>query len=169
MSKPHRAATIAAVILLLLAASMSPAQAGTFKTVTKWKNCDTTKAAIGVKATFSNPATVYGTGRYMVTKEIRWDYLKAPGQWRRADSVKTQTNWLKISNPDYDFVSSIGDKTTWGLLYNERWRAHITIKLIKNRPGPRDRRVDMIEIWPAKGSFQERGSTFCGGIIVGPS
>ncbi|WP_275693154.1 hypothetical protein [Nocardioides sp. TF02-7] len=37
----------------------------------------------------------------------------------------------------------------------------MTIKLLKNRPGPKDKTVDTIEIWPANGSFREVGS-HCG-------
>ena len=98
----------------------------------------------------------------MVKKWVEWEYLKTKGEWREADRRYTETNWLKITNTDYDFVSTIGDATNWVNLYDSGWRAKVTFKLIKNRTGPRDKKVDEIQIFPGKGSFREEG-TYCDG------
>ena len=38
----------------------------------------------------------------------------------------------------------------------------MTFNFIKNRTGPRDKKVDEIQIFPGKGSFREEG-TYCDG------
>ncbi len=141
-------------------AAAGPALSGTFTTRAKWKNCATTQAGIRLTATFADVAAIHGSGRYMVKKEIRWDRLIGSGRWRASDTHTTQTAWITIDNPSYDFVSSIGDVTAWGNSYPRLWRAHVTFKLIKNRPGPRDKRVDLIDVYPRQGSFRDLAS--CG-------
>ncbi len=157
-SKTSRRIGILAALIALVAAGLCAvapaANAGDAKTLSKWKNCETTQSAITVKTTFTDPAAAYGNGRYMVKKWIRWDYLKSGGQWRNGDTAHTETAWLEITNPQYDFVSTIGDKTKWLSLYTSLWRAHVIIKLLKNRPGPKDKVVETVEIWPMKGSFR---------------
>lgn len=159
-SRTMRAAALSGALALGLLAWLPPAQAGTFETTSKWKSCDSRKAGIAVKARFSRPASYDGPGRYMVKKWVEWDVLKAGGQWRERDRHYAETNWVKITNTDYDFVTSVGDSTNWGALYDSGWRAKVTFKLIKNRKGPRDKKVDEIQIFPTKGSFREQG-TFC--------
>ena len=170
MRRSWARSTVGCLIAAVVLVGAVPAQAGTgtFVTKAKWKNCETKQSAIRVKATFPNVASYYGKGRYLVKKEIRWDVLKS-GMWRREDSTTQQTQWVKINATaqglNWDFVTSIGDRTGWGNLYDSRWRAHVTFKLIKNRKGPKDKRVDTIEIFPTKGLFAEVGS--CGGIVPG--
>jgi hypothetical protein len=144
--------------LVLTCGFVVPASAGTFQTTAKWKNCDNTTSAISIRGTFTDPARYHGKGRYMVKKWIRWDYLQTRGQWRAADTWASETRWVKVNNLSWDFVSTAADRTNWAGLYYDRWRAHVTIKLIKNRPGPRDKTVEVIDIFPMKGSFTERGS-----------
>lgn len=149
--------------LLVTAASLAtagPALSGTFATTAKWKDCETTKAGIRVTATFSNVAAIHGTGRYLVKKEIRWDRLVGSGRWRSSDVHTTQTSWIRIDDTAYDVVTTVGDTTVWGGSYSGGWRAHVTFKLIKNRVGPKDDRVDLIDIYPTKGSFANVGN--CG-------
>jgi len=64
---------------------------------------------------------------------------------------------VQVNNPTWDFVTSIGDVTNWGAEYGQRWRAVVTFKLIRNRPGPVDKRVDTVERWLTKGMFAEQG------------
>ncbi len=135
-----------------------PAAGATFTTRAKWKNCDTRTAGIHVTGTFPGVSAIHGEGRYMVKKEIRWDRLIGSGRWRVSDTRRTQTAWTQVGNPSFNFVTSIGDTTNWGATYLRGWRAHVTLKLIKNRPGPRDQKVDEIDIYPTKGSFREMGS-----------
>jgi hypothetical protein len=162
-----RLASLMVLVATLALATAGPALSGTFVTRAKWKNCDTTKVGISVAGTFTDVATIHGTGRYMVKKEVRWDRLIGSGRWRASDVHSTETRWLTIRNPSYDFVSSIGDTTVWGATYPRRWRAHVTLKLVKNRPGPRDKKVDEIDISPTKGSFREVGSSCDGGVTPG--
>lgn len=110
------------------------------------------------RATFSNVG-VYGANRYMVKKEIKWQLYIGGDRWRTDDPVKTETPWIRVDNPSWDFVTSIGDRTVWGISsYNRAWRAVITFKLIKNRPGPRDKNVETVELVLRQGQFTERGS-----------
>lgn len=162
-----RLASLMVLVATLALATAGPALSGTFVTGAKWKNCDTTKAGILVTGTFTDVAAIHGTGRYMVKKEVRWDRLIGSGRWRASDVRSTETRWLTIRNPSYDFVSSIGDTTVWGATYPDRWRAHVTLELVKNRPGPRDKKVDEIDIYPTKGSFREVGSSCDGGATPG--
>jgi hypothetical protein len=156
-----RALGVSLIAIMMLVGGVTPAEAGTFTTTAKWRNCDDDKAAISIRATFSNPAAIYGTGRFMIKKWVVWDTAKAGGTWRERDRNYTETNWVQINNTDYDFISTAADKTNWGALYDQLWRAHVTIKLVKNRPGPRDKLVDEIDLTPRKNSFPEQG-TFCG-------
>lgn len=146
-----------ACALLLVAA---PAQAGESTTTAKWRNCDTRTAGISVRATFRGPAALYGTGRFMIKKWIKWEKYDA-GRWLERDRSYTETSWLQINNPQYNFVSTAGDRTGWAALYYNHWRANVTIKLVKNRPGPVDKTVDTIQLLPTKGSFREVASN-CG-------
>ena len=139
-------------------ATAGPALSGTFTLRDRWKSCDTTKAAIGVKATFADVAAIHGPGRYRVQKEIRWDRLIGSGRWRNSDVNKTQTGWITIRNTSYDFVTSAGDRTTWGATYHRLWRARVTFKLIKERRGPINKKVDQTDVELLKGSFREIGS-----------
>ncbi|MDP3967029.1 MAG: hypothetical protein Q8Q02_02015 [Nocardioides sp.] len=150
--------------MMLVLVTASPGTAGTFQTVAKWKNCETTKAGITIRGTFAGPAALYGPGRFKVKKAIRWDVYKGDGKWRVRDNVKTSTEWMKIRNPNYDLVTSIGDRTTWGNIYRKNWRAHVTLTLIKYRRGPANKKVDKIDIYPQKGSFKEKGS--CSGDMT---
>lgn len=156
----RRAALSLLTAALLLGVLPSTASAGEFITRAKWKNCDNAKASILITATFRAPARYYGNGKYMVKKQIKWQKYDA-GRWLERDHHDTKTEWLKITNQNYDFVTSIGDKTSWGYIYGANWRAQITFKLLKNRKGPIDKKVDEIKIYPKKGSFREQGSN-CG-------
>ncbi len=161
-----RGAALALVVTTIGLATAGPALSGTFQTRGKWKNCETTQAGIQITATFADVAAIHGPGRYMVTKEIRWDRLIGTGRWRASDVHSTQTTWISIGNPQYDVVTTIGDRTTWGASYRRNWRAHVTFTLIRNRPGPRDKRVDIVDIYPAKGSF--RDVVDCGVVPASP-
>jgi hypothetical protein len=153
--------TLVAALLAALVLAFAPAaQAGSHRTTTKWRNCDTYKAAVAVKATFGNVAAIHGKGRYMVKRWIEWEYFKG-GTWKEADRYYSQSSWVKVTNTNYDWITTAGDRTGWQGLYYSHWRAKVTVKLIKNRPGPRDKKVDDIQIFPMKGSFREVGSN-CG-------
>ncbi|MET1131831.1 MAG: hypothetical protein ABWX60_00240 [Aeromicrobium sp.] len=156
-----RRITLVATLLAALVLAFAPAaQAGTFRITTRWKNCDTFKAAIAVRTTFSNVAATHGTGKYMVKRWIEWEYYKGD-TWKEADRNYTESSWVKITNTSYDWVTTPGDRTAWHNLYYSHWRAKVTVKLIKNRKGPRDKKVDEVQIFPMKGSFRELGSN-CG-------
>lgn len=155
-----RMTVVAALLAALVLAFAPAAQAGSWKTTTKWRNCDKQKAAIGVRVTFTDPARYYGTGKYMVKRWIEWEYYKG-GKWREADRYYRESDWVKVTNLSYDWVTTPADRVAWAGLYYSHWRAKVTVKLIKNRPGPRDKKVDEIQIFPMKGSFREIGSN-CG-------
>jgi hypothetical protein len=155
----------AAVGVALLLSSASVSSAGETQIIAKWRNCDTTKAGLSFRTTFYSPARNYGSGRYLIKSEIRWDKYRY-GMWRASDVSTRQTPWLKIRNPEYHFSLSHGDRTTWGAsLFAERWRAHVTVKLIKNRPGPKDKRVETVERFFEKPMFTEVGA--CEGVSLG--
>lgn len=153
-------AVVAALLAALVLAFAPAAQAGTSKITTKWRNCDNFTAAIGVRVTFTDPVRYYGKGKYMVKRWIEWEYYKG-GTWREADRRYTESTWRKVTNPNFDWVTTPADRTGWQNLYYSHWRAKVTVKLIKNRPGPRDKKVDEVQIFPMKGSFREIGSN-CG-------
>jgi hypothetical protein len=142
------------VATVVAVAGTSGAQAGDFVTKSTWRNCDTTQSGIAVQATFRRPASSDGPGRYMVKKWIEWEKYDA-GRWLERDRSYTETNWVKISNSNYSFVTTAGDRTTWLVLYYQQWRAKVTFKLMKNRPGPKDKVVDTVQIFPTKPSFTE--------------
>jgi hypothetical protein len=152
-------AASAAVVL----GSASPALADDLKVRAHWKSCETLAAGLSFRTEFSPPARYYGEGRYLIKSEIRWDKYTSAGSWRVRDSNTIQTPWLQINNPNYEYGLSHGDRTTWGNLYPNHWRAHVTVKLIKNRPGPKDKRVATVERLFNKGTFRERGSYCQGG------
>lgn len=154
-------AVVAALLAALVLAFAPAAQAGSSKITAKWRNCDNYQAAIKVRATFNDPARYYGKGRYMVKRWVEWEYYKGNGAWREADRRYTESSWLKVTNLNFDWVTTAADRTNWQNLYYSHWRAKVTVKLIKNRPGPRDKKVDEIQIFPMKGSFREIGSN-CG-------
>lgn len=157
----QRRVTLVGLLMGALLLAWTPsAEAATFKTRDKWRNCDTFKSAISVRVTFTDPARSYGNGKYMVKRWVEWEYWKG-GKWKEADRHYTESTWQKITNPAYDWVTTPGDRTGWHGLYREHWRAKVTVKLIKNRPGPRDKKVEELQIYPTKGSFREIGSN-CG-------
>jgi hypothetical protein len=158
-------------IVLCLAASLAvmlswvPLASASVDIRKKWRNCDTNKAGLSFRTEFQNPASWYGTGKYLIKSQIRWDKY-ASGMWRKLDANTIQTPWTKITNLQYDFGLSHGDRTDWGFWFPKRWRAHVVVKLIKNRPGPKDKRVDTVERWFEKPQFNEVGS--CGdGVSIG--
>lgn len=155
------AASSAALALLVAVGVPSSAEAATFTTTSKWKNCDTTRAGLAIRTTFRDPVRYYGSGQYMVKRRIVWERLIGTGRWAESDRYASQSSWMKITNPDYDYVTTVGDTTTWGSTYYRYWRAKVTVQLIKNRPGPYDKKVEELVIWPTKGSFRELGS-YCG-------
>lgn len=156
---------LALLVTTTALAATGPALAGSITTRAKWKNCSTTQAGLSATATFTNVAGIYGPGRYLVKKQIRWDRLIGSGRWRAGDVHTTQTSWITISNTQYDFRTRVADRTTWGNAYFTRWRAHVIVKLIKNRRGPKDKKVDQIDLYPTTGSFREVGS--CGTPVPG--
>ncbi|KQZ70652.1 hypothetical protein [Nocardioides sp. Root151] len=158
--KMRRMTMVALLVSALMLAFTTSAAAGTFKTTAKWRNCDTYKSAISVRVTFSDPADLYGKGKYMVKRWVKWQYYKG-GTWRTADPRHTESGWLQINNLKYDYITTAADRTNWLGLYYSHWRAEVTVQLLKNRPGPRDRKVDEVKIFPTKGSFREIGSN-CG-------
>ncbi|MBA4607700.1 MULTISPECIES: hypothetical protein [Aeromicrobium] len=158
-----RRITLVVTLLAALILGFAPAaQAGTFRITTRWKSCDTFKSAIAVRVTFKDPAYLYGSGKYMVKRWIEWEVYKS-GMWREEDRYYSESNWVKVTNKNYDWTTTPGDRTGWGNtgLYYSHWRAKVTVKLIKNRKGPRDKKVDEVQIFPMKGSFREIGSN-CG-------
>lgn len=158
--KMPRMATVGLLMAALMLAFTPPASAGTQEIKTRWRNCDKFTSAISVKAKFFRPVQYHGKGRYMVKRWVKWQYWKG-GSWRTADRRYTESNWLKITNPRYNYVTTAADRTNWAGLYYSHWRVEVTVKLIKNRKGPRDKKVDEIQIFPKKGSFREIGS-YCG-------
>ncbi len=157
----HKLAARVALVLVgalcAWGAAVPAAQAGTFDVIARWRNCDTYQAAISIRATFRDPVRHYGEGKYMVKKWVKWDALKVGGQWRQRDRHYSERGWVHATNPNWDFVSTAADRTTWGpTLYAERWRAHVTIQLLKNRPGPRDKKVDELDLFFEKRQFTER-------------
>lgn len=150
----------AAVVL----GSASLASAGWTDVRSKWRDCDSTSSGLSYRTTFPNPARYYGHGRYLIKSQIRWDKY-AYGMWRKRDANTIQTPWTKITNEEYDFSQAHGDRTVWGNdLYYQRWRAHVIVKLIKNRKGPKDKRVETVERSFEKAVFPERGSC---GVTIG--
>ena len=136
----------------------SASQAGDFKTTAKWKNCDTKRSGIAVKATFPTPASYDGSGRYMVKKWVEWEYLKTKDEWREVDPPVHGDQLAQITNTDYDFVSTIGGATNWHNLYDSGWRAKVTFKLIKNGTGPRDKQVTRSRSSRARAPSARRGT-----------
>jgi hypothetical protein len=155
--------TAAAATVLAVAPA---AHAGEFVTKDKWRNCDTFEAAIGVRATFREPANLFGKGRFMVKKWIEWEKYDA-GRWLERDRSYTETVWVDVTNPRYNFVTTARDRTGWGAIYHSQWRAKVTFKLMKNRPGPKDKVVDTVQIFPMKDSFAEKGS-YCHHLLPPP-
>jgi hypothetical protein len=151
-----------AIVSALMVTGTSVAHADSTTTLARWRNCDTLNAAVKIRATFSDPARYFGEGRYMVKKSIKWQKVGAGGNWiYGGDDYYAETGWLKVTNVNYDFVSTAGDRTNWGNVYPRLWRAKVTIQLLKNRPGPRDKKVAEFELTPRKAAFQETG-TQCG-------
>lgn len=144
-----------AASLVLLLSSVPVASAATFEIRAKWRSCQTTTAALSFRTTFSKPASWHGDGTYLIKSQIRWDKY-ASGSWRKLDVSTNQTPWTEITNPEFDLGLSHGDRTNWGNLFERRWRAHVIVKLIKNRPGPKDNRVDIEERFFEKPMFDER-------------
>ncbi len=162
----RRVAVSCFVAAFVLTLSWVPlASAATFDIRAKWRNCENRKAGLSFRTEFLDPADHYGSGKYMIKSQIRWDKY-AYDRWRKLDANTIETPWTRITNLAYDFGQSHGDRTSWGNLFSKRWRAHVTVKLIKNRPGPRDKRVEMVERFFEKPMFSERGS--CGdGVSIG--
>ena len=145
----------AAAAIALVA--VAPSSAAEVKVLGKWRNCETGQAALTYRTTFINPARSYGMGRYLIKSQIRWD-KNASDQWRNLDTNTIQTPWKTITNGEFDFSQSHGDRTNWGDWFFRRWRAHVIVKLIKNRPGPKDKRVETVERFFERPMFHERGS-----------
>ncbi len=141
--------------LAIVLSSVPAASAATFDIRAKWRSCQTSTSALSFRTEFLNPADLYGTGRYLIKSQIRWD-KNASGMWRALDVHTIQTPWTEITNLEYDFGLSHGDRTKWGKLFEKRWRAHVIVKLIKNRPGPKDNRVELVERFFEKPMFTER-------------
>lgn len=153
-----RRLVVAGMASAFLALSVAPlASAGTLKPLSKWRDCESQQSGLTYRTTFNNVADWYGSGRYMIKSEVRWDRY-AFDRWYNRDTNTISTNWLKITNPQYDFSHFHGDKTGWGTIYSERWRAHVIVKLLKNRKGPKDKRVDIVHSYFEKGFFPERGN-----------
>ena len=155
MSGRTRIALAAVVAALTLAVAVPAASAETFHIRGKWRDCETLSAGLSYRTEFLRPADYYGPGRYLIKSQIRWDKY-AYGMWRKVDANTSQTEWLQINNPDYNFGSPHGDRTVWGHLFSQRWRAHVIVKLIKNRPGPKDKTVETVERFLEKRMFPDR-------------
>lgn len=156
-------AASAAVVL----GSASPAFAGQLDVRFKWRHCENAAAGLGFRTTFFRPAASYnsGPGRYMIKSQIRWDKHTSAG-WRQSSVDTNQSDWIQINSPAYNPTLLHGDRTDWGYrLFRGRWRAHVIVKLIKNRPGPKDNRVDIVERFFEKPMFHERGSYCEGGTF----
>ena len=160
----RKVACVLAASTAVVFGSASSALADSFDIREKWRDCDDLSARLSFKATFTKPADFYGTGRYLIKSQIRWDKHTSAG-WRNWDTNTVQTNWLQINNPNYSHTVFQADRTVWSTSYNRRWQAHVIVKLIKNRVGPRDRRVATIERWFSQAMFRERGQD-CG-VTVG--
>lgn len=144
-----------AASLAIVLSSVTAASAASFDVRAKWRSCQTGTAALSFRTEFLDPADWYGAGKYLIKSQIRWDKY-AYGMWRKVDANTIQKPWTHISNLEYDFGLSHGDRTAWGNLFDERWRAHVIVKLIKNRPGPKDDRVEMVERFFERAQFTER-------------
>ena len=146
----------------IVLSSVSPAVADDLDIRFKWRACENAAAGLGFRTTFFHPADYYDPGRYMIKSQIRWDKYTSAG-WRHLDVSTNKSDWLQINNPDYSPSLLHGDRTVWGNLYSRQWRAHVIVKLIKNRVGPRDKRVATEERFFQKPMFDERGSYCPGG------
>lgn len=148
---------VAAMLSALLALSMAPvaSSAGALKPLNKWRDCESQKSGLTYRTTFGDVARWHESGRYMIKSEVRWD-TSAFDRWYNRDATTSSTEWLHITNEEYDFSHFHGDRTSWGSVYSDQWRAHVIVKLIKNRAGPKDKRVDTVHGYFEKGFFPER-------------
>jgi len=152
----RRVVSCLAVTVSLALCFVSIASAATFNIRSKWMDCSTTKSGLSFRTEFNYPARAYGTGRYLIKSQIRWDRHTSAG-WRNWDRNTIQTEWTEITNPDFNFGLSHGDRTNWGeSWFAGRWRAHVIVKLIKNRAGPKDKQVEKVERFFEKPQFHAR-------------